>query len=252
MEDNNSIGPYDSSVLHLQASHRSELVWQTGYIDPSHYRRREATISRVTRPDPRIDPYLRQIGFYGVSRLNFIQLDCHLITALVERWRQETHTFHLSHGECTVTLPDFAIKFELPIDRKALIGSFQHTWRDVCTELIGVTPGERDLVGDRLSLPWLANQFDDFAHLPDDVDDVALQRYASAYILTIIRGIVFSDRLNSRVHLMYLPLLADFGIAEQYSWGASCLAWLYRQLCKAVAIDAQDIAGPVILLQIWA
>ena len=37
-----------------------------------------------------------------------IQLDRSLLTALVDRWRPETHTFHLPCGEMTPTLPDVA------------------------------------------------------------------------------------------------------------------------------------------------
>lgn len=206
----------------------------------------------MTRPDPRIEPYLRQSGFYGLSCISFIQLDWHLITALVERWRQETHTFHMPHGECTITLQDVAIQFGLPVNGKALTGSIQHNWKDICTVLLGVTPEHVVLKGGRLSLPWLANQFNNFAHLPENANEQDVQRYARAYILTLIGGMVCPDKSNSRVHLMYLPLLADFEDAGQYSWGAGCLAWLYRELCKASIIDAQDIAGPLILLQIWA
>ncbi|CAH9101024.1 unnamed protein product [Cuscuta europaea] len=41
----------------------------------------------------------------GIHRLvTIVPLDRALLTALLERWRQETHTFHLPVGEVTVTL----------------------------------------------------------------------------------------------------------------------------------------------------
>ncbi|CAN1136781.1 Serine/threonine-protein phosphatase 7 long form homolog [Linum perenne] len=42
--------------------------------------------------------------------------DSELITALVERWRSETSTFHLYHGEATITLEDMHFLTGLSID----------------------------------------------------------------------------------------------------------------------------------------
>ena len=73
--------------------------------------------------DPRIIPYLIRAGFYGVYRVGRIQYDHALLTAMLERWRQETHTFHLPIGEATVTLQDVSIIYGLPIDGRAVTGS---------------------------------------------------------------------------------------------------------------------------------
>jgi hypothetical protein len=37
------------------------------------------------------------------------------LTALVDRWRPETHTFHLRAGEMTSTLQDVSMILGLPI-----------------------------------------------------------------------------------------------------------------------------------------
>ncbi|KAL0284989.1 UNVERIFIED_CONTAM: Serine/threonine-protein phosphatase 7 long form [Sesamum radiatum] len=55
------------------------------------------------------------MGFLGVLQCGHIEIDQHLITALVERWRPETHTFHFPIGEATVTLQDIAIIWALPL-----------------------------------------------------------------------------------------------------------------------------------------
>ena len=65
--------------------------------------------------DPRIWQYVMQFGFYGVYHVGHISLDWPLITSLVERWRPETHTFHLPIGEMTVTLQDVAMILGLRI-----------------------------------------------------------------------------------------------------------------------------------------
>ncbi|XP_021599298.1 serine/threonine-protein phosphatase 7 long form homolog [Manihot esculenta] len=51
---------------------------------------------------------------------------------------------------------------------------------------------------------------------------------------------------------MFLPLLADLEKVSNYSWGGACLAWLYRQLCKATNPEVMQMAGPLFILQIWA
>uniref|UniRef100_A0A2N9H690 Aminotransferase-like plant mobile domain-containing protein n=1 Tax=Fagus sylvatica TaxID=28930 RepID=A0A2N9H690_FAGSY len=47
-------------------------------------------------------------------------------------------------------------------------------------------------------------------------------------------------------------MLEDFDAAGRYSWGSAVLAWLYRELCRATDPDSCDIAGALILVQLWA
>ncbi|CAI0381403.1 unnamed protein product [Linum tenue] len=54
-----------------------------------------------------------------------MEMDNKLLTAMVERWRKETHTFHLLEGEMTITLKDVAMLTKLPIDGDAIIESSQ-------------------------------------------------------------------------------------------------------------------------------
>ncbi|CAI0403879.1 unnamed protein product, partial [Linum tenue] len=70
--------------------------------------------------NPFILPYLKKAGLESIRHLLGIKVDRQLITALVERWRKETHCFNFREGECTITLKDVAILTHLPIDGKAV------------------------------------------------------------------------------------------------------------------------------------
>ena len=94
--------------------------------------------------DNRYEPYYRRIGLLGFV-LQFKRTPPTLVhmalTALVDRWRPETHSFHLPCGEMTVTLEDFAMITALPIKGHALIGRVDRkNWPDRVTALIGDCP----------------------------------------------------------------------------------------------------------------
>ena len=95
---------------------------------------------RMWRVDIHIRLYVISAGFYGVYRLGHIMIDWPLMTCLVERWRLETHTFHLPVGEMTITLQDVAIILGLRIDGPAVTGTCVFDVAKLCEELLGVTP----------------------------------------------------------------------------------------------------------------
>ncbi|MBA0853134.1 hypothetical protein Goshw_013890 [Gossypium schwendimanii] len=72
-------------------------------------------------PSPLIENYLREAGFWHVAIIGQgCKLDPKLISALIERWRPETHTFHLSCGKCTITLEDVQLQLGLAVYGSAL------------------------------------------------------------------------------------------------------------------------------------
>ena len=50
-----------------------------------------------------------------------------LLSALVDRWRPEKHTFHFPSGEMIVTLRDVQMILALPITRNAITGNTDTT-----------------------------------------------------------------------------------------------------------------------------
>ncbi|CAN1156866.1 Protein MAIN-LIKE 2 [Linum perenne] len=71
---------------------------------------------KIVKYDPRFEPYLAPIGLDKLRDCLDFTPDPELITALVERWRPETSTFHLYHGEATITLEDVHFITGLSVD----------------------------------------------------------------------------------------------------------------------------------------
>ncbi|CAN1172856.1 Protein MAIN-LIKE 2, partial [Linum perenne] len=147
-----------------------------------------------------------------------------VITALVERWRPETSTFHLYHGEATITLEK---------------------------------PSTADLSAGRVKMTWLRNHF---GTIRDDADQETIEQHCRAYILDFFGSCIFADRSGSHASLFFLPLLEDMSQIGEYAWRAAALSWLYRELGRcAFRIESNpshyhvgDIGGWMALVQAWA
>ena len=193
--------------------------------------------------DPRIMQYIDAAGLTGLFKVLDMEVDHALITALVERWRPETHTFHLPHGEMGITLQDIEVMLGIPVDGLPVTGRTDLKWSEVYRDLLGHDPplvipnsNKSTLAGARIKYNWLDEQF---ATPPAvDVGDKVMQQHARYHLLVWMGALLFMDKSADRVSLFTLPLLNPISNARRYSWGSAALAWLYRQLCSASKKDA--------------
>ena len=104
--------------------------------------------------DNRVIDIIKLVGLEGLFRAPSREIDHGLISARVERWRPETHTFHLSHGEMSITLQDVEVILGLLIDGEILVGSTGGgDWSTLCEELLGFAVSANDkktLAGQRI------------------------------------------------------------------------------------------------------
>ncbi|MFQ6647929.1 hypothetical protein Gotur_021439 [Gossypium turneri] len=170
-------------------------------------------------PSPLVENYLREVGFWHVATVGRgCKLYPKLISALIERWRPKTHTFHLPCGECTITLEDVSLQLGLPVDGYPVTRSAQSSdWQAVCYELLGTIPEKME--GGKVETGWLRDTFPD----PDeDSTEIERIRYARAYILQLIGGYLMPDTSRSCVHLRWLLKLVDFRAAEEQKSEVAC------------------------------
>lgn len=261
--DKHPAGPRDCTVLTRQAEHRSSWLWDgppTGQAWPGVLtcRHRFSCMPKAGL-DPRVAGYITDAGLGGLFHVPNIELDHALITALVERWRPETHSFHLPHGEMTITLQDIEVIMGVPVVGLPVVGKTNMEWGNLCHELLGHKPPDKEphanentamLCGARLKLSWLKSMFND--PLPADATDLRVQQYARYYILEMLSGMLFMDKSGERISVMYLQFLNPISNGKKYSWGSAALSWLYRHLCKASETTAKQIGGALLLVQIWA
>ncbi|MFQ6622472.1 hypothetical protein Gotur_001808 [Gossypium turneri] len=105
-------------------------------------------------------PYLEQDGFGSAALIRTFDLRYDLLSALVERWRLETHTFHFSCRECTVTLEDVVLQLGLPIDRSPVTGVSSFTDpAALCNQLLGDSPNDDEENFTSLKFTWLKAKF---------------------------------------------------------------------------------------------
>ncbi|RYR02451.1 hypothetical protein Ahy_B06g081243 [Arachis hypogaea] len=90
-----------------------------------------------------------------------------------------------------------------------------------------------------------------FRVLPPDASEETVRIYARAYIMMLLSTQLFGDKSANRVHIRWLPFVANLDGMRRYSWGSAALAWLYRCMCRVANRNVTNLAGPLQLLQSW-
>ena len=110
----------------------------------------------------------------------------------------------------SITLQDIAIITGLPIDGDVVCGPTNLDWGIVCENLLEVTLA---LAYGGFKITWVGNTF---SNLPEGANAITIQQYARAYMFQVL-ALLFGNKSQSRLHCCFLQLLANFGVAREYS-----------------------------------
>jgi len=97
-------------------------------------------------------------------------------------------------------------------------------------------------------LEWLRSKFSDIS---DADSPIYIMCCVRAYLLYLVGCTIFADKSDTRVSIMYLPLFENIGSVSSYTWGATALVYLYRQLGISSRMNIRQIAGFLPLLEEW-
>lgn len=89
---------------------------------------------------------------------------------------------------------------------------------------------------------------------PEEMEELERVRkyYVRCYLLYLVGCLLFGDRSNKRIELVYLTTLMDgYAGMRNYSWGGMTLAYLYGELAEACKPGDRALEGSVTLLTAW-
>ena len=104
---------------------------------------------RLIVVDDHVINIVKRVGLEGLYRTPCKEIDHNLITAFVKRWRPKTHTFHLPHGETTITLQHVEVILRIPINGEAIVGTTDFTWANECWSRLGINSTGTVLLKDK-------------------------------------------------------------------------------------------------------
>ncbi|KAH1261647.1 Serine/threonine-protein phosphatase 7 long form [Glycine max] len=189
-------GPIDGDVLWMQPKHVSEHVWNVEEDRKLHIRLVVPTYQGEEEISEQIFPFLRQSGFYWIMKMGYLKIN----VSFFDR-KMEAENTYVSHEMRRVY---YYSSRRLRVDSLPLIDPTNLNWTDLCEGLLGVRLQEGEIKGSVVKLSWLAHHF---AQINNHDDKEQVRRFARAWILRFIGGVLFVDKSINKVSLRYLQFL---------------------------------------------
>jgi len=206
-------------------------------------------------------------GLSWLQDTSYNMIDHGLICVFVERWHEDTSSFHLPLREMTVTLDNVSYLLHLPIDGMLLPHRFIS--RDEAVEWMVTYLGSdlRDALVEvdktkvahcqfgylqKIFKQRMKEQLELETEHGGVTEEVRRLRDQAVriYLLYLVGITIFTDKSQNVVDVVYLRYFRDLDLVVGYSWGVAALAHLYRELNNAARWNCGQVAGYLTLLQV--
>ena len=206
--------PQDPPLLIHNMHHRTQVLDKDVHKTLKVQRSDQACLSTAEHPE--VQQRLEITEFIAPYKAWFTRLDHALVTALVERWRAETHTFYLIVGEATVTLQDVGVLWGLPIVGTPVPLLEEWNSADEAAEQL------QTLYGVENARPLVISHYSCYdirshtlrilvdsgrATFLENPSNLQAQQRARLWILLLLHGHLFSDSKGTYILLSWLRLL---------------------------------------------
>jgi len=210
---------------------------------------------------------LRASGLHDLVYTGYAIVPHALLMTLWERLHAEASSFHLPVGEMTITLDHVACLMHLLIEGRMLshpkkVSRFDGV--DLMVRHLGVTQvvvvaNCNEEYGAYISYKGLREYYEDYLdesirlsdpRTPEEVQELRRVRTAcvKSYLLYLVGCLLFCDKSNKRIELIYLSTMDDYAGMPNYSLGGMTLAYLYHCLSKVSLPGGKALGGSVTLL----
>lgn len=107
---------------------------------------------------------------------------------------------------------------------------------------MGCQPPENHIKSRHVHISWLKQILEEI-EISENTSHDELIIYTRIYNILCISLTLFPDKSAKDVHSMWIPFVQDLRQCGEYSWGSAVLAFLYREMCKAVNVDVDGMWG---------
>lgn len=130
-------------------------------------------------------------------------VDAKFILAILERWKLETHSFHLPTNECFITLENVYMLLDLPFIGKAIYGK-TNLVESISKKLLGYPLRENYMRAKGMKLVWLKILHNCMVLTEKSIEKKTIK--TRIFIMLLICLFPFLDTSNYSIHIMYLHL----------------------------------------------